>query len=482
MPRSNTSDLASFLAAHSPLAEDATFPVGKTVSSWRVTAFLGRGGSSDVYRVENAKTAQVAALKALVFKADASDESRETARRRFVRETEFLAENAFSFFPRFYDSGETEDGRPFVVMELLESRPLPCRDRAVAAYLLKVCAAVRALHRRGLVHRDVKPGNVLFRANGDVVLVDLGLLKETAVRPGHTGVSVTLADGRAVGAGTPHYAAPEQFGGEAVSAQSDIHALGVLIDDCFGGKPPRSWNRIIRRATSSLPGQRYRDADALMCAIRWRHLPRVLFWTGVVAVAALATWWAGRAGVSPEDVAEQFRRDPKSATALREAMAAAEGYDEPDRWRALCERVVTNGVAGVVVRLNGKTHTFKRPITLENDREWFVVGPGTLDADVTGADTNAPAAVHLERCVLLNRTRKPLAKAALRYILQGQAYLNFIEQTGEEARLQTTSGFVAQFDAAFNALEFGGPATIKALNEKRRAVIDEQMHRAAENW
>lgn len=523
--RSSTTEFVAFLAAHGPLVEVATLSDGAVLDGWRVTAFLGRGGSGEVYRVEHVETGQAAALKVLAPKADATPESAETARRRFVREAEFLMHNAYSFFPKFYAAGET-NGCSYVVMELLDARPLPNRDCAVAAFLLEICTAVRTLHRRGLVHRDIKPANILWRANGEPVLIDLGLLKETVARAGHTGVSVTLMDGHAVGAGTPHYAAPEQFGGGAVSAATDIHALGVLIDDCFGGKPPRDWNRIVRRATSSLPEYRYRDVDALMRAIRCRHVARVLIGLGIVALMSLAGWLWNRPSVSTEEVASQFLQDPKSSMGLRQALDNAEEVDESMRWRALCEnvvtnveleeivrvmtnkvyyyseaqrktnsfndvsvmtRIVTNAIPVTLVRLGGQTQAFKYPIALPPDRDWWIGGPGTLDVDLTGTDTGRCTRIWLDHCVLLNRTLKAPKDAALHYRFRDQVYLNFIEQDASAgwALKSLLHDYMEDFSSGLmrrvrNALEIGGPATVKELNRKKFDEMDAQLRRFAE--
>lgn len=459
-----TSDLTAFLAAHRPLNDGATWKAGDAVKSWRVTAFLGRGGSGEVYRVEQVGTGRAAALKVLCLKADASEERRATARSRFLREADFLVRNDSPFFPKAFAVGEAE-GRPYVVMELLDAKPLPRRDGAVAAFLLAVCRAVRALHRRGFVHRDIKPANILWRANGDLVLSDLGLLKGTAPTAGHTGVTATLAEGRVVGAGTPHYAAPEQFDGGSLSAATDIHALGVLIDDCFGGKPPRDWARIVRRATSSLPERRYRDVEELMQAIRWRHAGRVFLWGGLLLMAGLVVWWGSR---------PQLPRDPQ---ALRRVLAVADEADEASRWQSLCENVVTNGRSVTRLRLGGVTQAFRRPIVLSPDRDWWIVGPGTLDAALSGADTGRCTRVRLDNCVLLNRTRRSPSEAALRYVFRPGAYLNFIDQDEEDDLWRRGEVFRMSegFDGAFNALEFGGPATVRDLRKKRQQA--ETNHR-----
>ena len=133
--------------------------------------------------------------------------------------------------------------------------------------------------------------------------------------------------------------------------------------------------------------------------------------------------------------------------------------------------------------VDGATHAFKRPIVLPNDREWYIVGPGTLDADVTGTATNKLTNVRLDRCVLLNRTRKPAEQVAIRYCFGGGAYLNFIDQDPDQSLLRFAQRYAEGFDAQFNAVEFGGPPTVNGLKENRQAEIDAKLLRdAEEGW
>ena len=87
----------------------------------------------------------------------------------------------------------------------------------------------------------------------------------------HRGESLSIVNGKAVGVGTPRYAAPEQFAGGEILPAADIHALGMLANDCFGGNPPLPWARIIRRSTSSIPSQRYGSVAQFAKAVRHRH-------------------------------------------------------------------------------------------------------------------------------------------------------------------------------------------------------------------
>lgn len=269
------SEIEGFLRAHGPFEKPPLLSCGERIGDWKVLAFLGRGGSAEVFRAENVVTGIVGALKVL-YRTD--DRSRE----RFRRESRIVAETSSAAFPLFYGAGEC-DGRFYIAEELLEPIPLPSDDGAIARYILGVAAGVEALHRRGFVHRDLKPGNVLMRpATGESVLIDMGLAKGGEDAPQIHGEPLSVVDGHAVGVGTPGFSAPEQFTGGRVSAAMDIHALGVLVDACFKGKPPKAWADIIRRSTSSIPGQRYASVAEFVRAVRRRHSTR--HWIAAIAV------------------------------------------------------------------------------------------------------------------------------------------------------------------------------------------------------
>ena len=251
---------------------------GCIIGGWKVLAFLGRGGSAEVYRAENAATGIVGALKVL-YRAD------DKAIGRFRREARFAAELTGAAFPKFYGAGE-DSGRLYLAEELLEPMELPRGDAAVARYVLGVARAVEELHKRGFIHRDVKPRNVMMRpSTGECVLIDLGLAKEGGESPHSRNDTLSVVDGRAVGVGTPGFSAPEQFAGGKIGVAADIHALGVLANICFDGNPPSAWAKIIRCSTSSIPEQRYATVAEFARAVRRRHAER--WWIGGIAAVLL---------------------------------------------------------------------------------------------------------------------------------------------------------------------------------------------------
>ena len=413
---------------------------GDVVGDWRVSALIGRGGSSEVYRVEHVRNGSFAALKFLLPAENAATEERR--RQRFRRETELLSTGGFPGFPRYCGTG-TWRGRPYLVEELLEPRDLPRTDRACAKYLLAICRGVAELHKRGIVHRDLKPSNILFRENGEPVIVDLGLAK----CPVPTGVEsdASLENGKPIGVGTPGYAAPEQFIGGGISSAADIHALGVLAEkilthrewrhSCGGGVLARAgWKNIIRRATSSIPFERYPTVESFAAAIRRRHWPvysiAVLMALSVCAIVVLST--VGR------DL--PARRDPdKTQSALT----------------VDCETL------GETTSLSGGTKVLRHPVLLASNRTYRITGPGTLDADISGPTNSL---LVLKNCVLINRTTQTYPKNGVRYQLDNGVYLNFINQ---KERPRQFRQFILPHDGAYNEVRFGGPLTIRELNRRR---------------
>ena len=250
------------LAAETPKV-GRMFREGMEAGEWTVMGFMARGGSSEVYCARRRRDGLTAVLKVL-------HREEEGPRKRFLREAAFLEGNPGAAFPAFYGAGETER-RPWMALERLEEYPLPEGDGAVAKYVLEVGEAVAALHAKGWVHRDIKPANILRReTDGRAVLADFGLLAELGGEP-WSGEGLSVVNGRAVGVGTPGYAAPEQFCGGELSARTDVFSLGVLVNRCFKGKPPAAWREIVLLAAHSQPEFRYESVEAMMHAIRERH-------------------------------------------------------------------------------------------------------------------------------------------------------------------------------------------------------------------
>ncbi len=309
------SSTEEWLRGHGPIESGASLADGTEVGRWRIVAFVARGGAGEVYRAAEVNGTRHAALK-ILHRTDAA------ARTRFEREAQVLSELRDPTFPAFFESGEYQS-RPWYATEFLQPLDLPTTDVAVARLVRAICRGAGALHARGFVHRDIKPANILSRT-GEPVLIDLGLLKRAETPALHPGGTISTVDGRPVGVGTPGYAAPEQFLGGGISPAADIHAIGVLASTCFGGKPPRAWRKIIRRATSSLPAERYPDVASLAQAVRMRHLPATLGVAAVVAVAAAMAVVAMVGGPKGGNIAGEPPAPPEVSQTVTEINIAGE--------------------------------------------------------------------------------------------------------------------------------------------------------------
>ncbi|HEX2303355.1 MAG TPA: serine/threonine-protein kinase [Gaiella sp.] len=211
----------------------STTRIGTTVAGYRLEKLLGRGGMSVVYLAEHVRLGRKVALK-LLSPALSEDES---FRERFERESRRAAEIDHPNIVPIYDAGDA-DGQFFIAMRFVHGfdlKTLIKRDGALnvgrTLYILEQAAsALDAAHERDLVHRDVKPANILIEEPSDrVFLTDFGVVKHTASH-GLTRTGFFI--------GTVDYAAPEQIEGLPVDARTDVYALGCVLYECLSGRVP----------------------------------------------------------------------------------------------------------------------------------------------------------------------------------------------------------------------------------------------------
>lgn len=221
--------------ADTTLHAGVTLHPGARLGPWQLDAEIGRGGMGVVWRAHRAdgRFDREVAVKLLppLF-ADA------TLRTRFDRETQAQARLSHPHIAQLLDAGRTDDGTAWLVMELVDGEPLMAHVRrrqlplrARLALMLQLADAVAHAHRHLLVHRDLKPGNVLVDLRGHVKLLDFGvakLLDEAGGEP------LT----REGGAFTPGYASPEQVQGQTVTTLSDVFSLGVMLHELLTGQGP----------------------------------------------------------------------------------------------------------------------------------------------------------------------------------------------------------------------------------------------------
>lgn len=284
----------AWLAAREPDSRKNTLlPIGEVVGEWKAVAFLGCGGSSEVYRVLSDRGGGSAALKLL---ASAGERNRA----RFEQERELLRVQTLPCFARMVDSGEWR-GHPYLVMEELKPVELPVTEPAITAFILEICRAVASLHAEGYVHRDLKPGNIMRRSDGSLVLIDLGLVKKVdrGEKPWLPRESLSVVDGGKVGVGTPGYSAPEQFMTGAADESSDVHGIGMLIYTCFNDNPPKRWVRVVEKATTSIPSQRFKSVLELMSAAKAASsvkttLVKLMLAVAYLPLAAALIWMVAR--------------------------------------------------------------------------------------------------------------------------------------------------------------------------------------------
>jgi serine/threonine protein kinase len=239
---------------------------GDRLGPYRIEARLGQGGMGVVFRAVHEGDGRTVALKLLRDELAADD----AFRRRLAREARAAAEVDHPNLAPVLEAGEA-DGRLYLAVRYVDGRSLA--ERLAAAGPLPVAGLVRlaaevgdgldALGQRGIVHRDVKPANILLAAGGSAVLVDFGLAKSRAwtvlTRPGQV-------------LGTLDYLAPELIRGEPAGPMSDLYAFGCVLYECLAGAPPFAGRGVLRAGMAHLeeaPGDPAAGRDDVPPALSW---------------------------------------------------------------------------------------------------------------------------------------------------------------------------------------------------------------------
>lgn len=203
---------------------------------YRLESVLGRGGMGEVWRAYDQTLGRLVAVKEVRFPPELSPQERDILRRRVMREASLTARLSHSAISTVHDV-VSEDGRPYIVMELLRPHTLadevdehgPLAPQRVAAIGLELLDALTVAHRERVVHRDIKPGNVLVRDDGRVVLTDFGIAISDQ-DPGLTGTGILV--------GSPTFMSPERLRGEDVGPAADLWSLGATLYAALEARPP----------------------------------------------------------------------------------------------------------------------------------------------------------------------------------------------------------------------------------------------------
>ena len=275
--------------------------IGSEFAGHRVDALAGRGGMGVIFRATHLRLGRTVALK-LVAAELAQDASR---RERFKRESRIAASIDHPNVIPLYEAGE-EDGTLFISMRWVDGTDLravidsggPLEPARASRLIAQIASALDAAHARDLIHRDVKPANVLIADDDHVYLTDFGLSKHVATTDDITSAGQWV--------GTVDYVAPEQIQGLPVTPQTDVYALGCVLYELLSGRVPyvretplaKLWahvnaappsllpvradlpvafDRIVRRAMGKTPAERYRSAgelaDAVLAAVAEESAP-----------------------------------------------------------------------------------------------------------------------------------------------------------------------------------------------------------------
>jgi len=311
------------------------------LGAWQLVERIGAGGMGEVWRARRADghfDAEVA-IKLLRPGLDAT-----AFAQRFALEQRTLAQMQHPHIARLLDAGVSAEGRPYLVMEFVTGRAIDAAvqglsEHQVIALFLQLAEAVAHAHRKLVVHRDIKPGNVMVDGDGQVKLLDFGIAK--ALDPSGA-LDQTVFEQRPF---TPAYASPEQIRGDVISTATDIYALGVLLYRLLTGRPPygqgavtpAEQNRAVLEEAPAPPALAPDLANVLLKALAKPVDER---YASVDALAADLRRYLGGYPVSArrptrlERAAKFVRRNPLSTGLVTLSVASVLGGASAALWQA----------------------------------------------------------------------------------------------------------------------------------------------------
>ena len=378
-------------------------PSAGLLGAWRLLRPIGEGGMGVVWLAERADRTFERQVAVKIIRPGFDNDA---LRARFLLERQTLGALEHPHIARLLDSGDTDDGRPYFVMEYVDGVAIDewCRASALGlaerlALFLQVCDAVQYAHGRLVVHRDIKPGNIMVDREGQARLLDFGIAKLLPRDEELAAAGLTSASERLL---TPQYAAPEQLLGEPVGITTDVYALGVLLYSLMAdalpyslaGTTPAQMQRLVCEEMPPRPSSRSRDARRaralrgdldLITLMALRKEPGRRYQTVEQFAADLRRWRDGLPVLAQPDTARYRLR--KFAGRNRLALGAA----------AL---VFLSLVAGIAASL-WQAREAERARDLAEQRYRNVRSLATnMMFEVDGAIATLPGSVHARRLVV----------------------------------------------------------------------------------